>query len=198
MSKKLTYATLSVLAVAALTLTGCGQEGAAPAPSASISNTPAPAALTVSETWAKALESGMTPVFGTIENTTGEDITVSGASTAAAKVAELHETVAGSDGTMKMQPKEGGFVIPAKGTFKLEPGANHIMLMDLTQPVKAGDDIIVELKLADGGTTKFTAQVKDFAGANEEYSGSGTTEPGQGSMDSTHSGMAMPSTSPSK
>ncbi|MFW0774945.1 copper chaperone PCu(A)C [Paenarthrobacter nitroguajacolicus] len=196
MSKKLTYVTLSVLTAASLALSGCGQENAPSTTAASSPSASAPAALTVSETWAKALESGMTPVFGTIENTTEKEITVSGASTAAAKVAELHETVSGSDGSMKMQPKEGGFVIPAKGTFKLEPGANHIMLMDLTQPVKPGDDITVELQLADGGTTTFTAQVKDFAGANEEYSG--TTEPEQGSMDGTHSGMVMPSTTPSK
>lgn len=198
MSKKPTYATLSILAAASLALAGCGQTGTAPAPSESVSTAQSSAALTVSESWAKALDSGMTPVFGTLENTSDQDITVTSATTGSAKSTELHETVMGSGGTMQMQPKKGGFVIPAKSKFKLEPGGNHIMLMGLTQPVKAGDDISVELKLTDGSTTKFTAQVKDFAGAKENYIGGERTAPGQGTMGSSHGSMATPSPTPSK
>jgi len=77
--------------------------------------------------------------------------------------------VMGPDGTMKMQAKQGGFVIPAEGELKLEPGANHIMLMDLTKPVQAGDQVTFDLKTSDGGSVTFTAQAKDFTGANENY-----------------------------
>ena len=84
---------------------------------------------------------------------------------------ELHETVANDSGEMVMQPKEGGFVIPAGGTLTLEPGANHIMLMGLAKPIVAGDEVSFTLTFADGSTYTFTAPAKDFTGANENYVG---------------------------
>lgn len=168
---------LSVLAAAALALTGCA--ASAPAPSLPSASTPASsaAALTVSQPWVKAAGSGMTGGFGVIKNTSGADITVTGASTPAARMVELHETAAGANGAMQMQAKEGGFVIPAGGELKLEPGADHLMLMGLTAPVSAGADVTFTLELAGGGTFDFTAVAKDFSGANENYAeneGTGT------------------------
>lgn len=160
---------LSVLAAAALALTGC----AAPAPAPSLPSASAPAssaaALTVSQPWVKAAGSGMTGGFGVIKNTSGADITVTGASTPAARMVELHETAAGANGAMQMQAKPGGFVIPARGELKLEPGANHLMLMGLAAPLAAGSDVTFTLELAGGGSVGFTAVTKDFSGANENY-----------------------------
>ncbi|WP_346958691.1 copper chaperone PCu(A)C [uncultured Arthrobacter sp.] len=170
MSKKFTYPGLSVLAAASLALTGCAPSASTSAPSAPVTATPASAAgLTVSQPWVKAAASGMTGGFGVIKNTTGADVTVTGASTPAARKVELHETVAGASGGMQMRPKEGGFVIPAGGELRLEPGANHIMLMGLTAPVTAGSEVTFTLALAGGGTLTFTALAKDFSGANENY-----------------------------
>ena len=170
MSKKFTYPGLSVLAAASLALTGCAPSASTSAPSAPVTATPASAAgLTVSQPWVKAAASGMTGGFGVIKNTTGADVTVTGASTPAARKVELHETVAGTTGGMQMRAKEGGFVIPAGGELRLEPGANHIMLMGLTAPVTAGSEVTFTLALAGGGTLTFTALAKDFSGANENY-----------------------------
>ncbi|MET3950793.1 copper chaperone PCu(A)C [Arthrobacter sp. UYEF36] len=172
MSKKLMYPALSVLAAAALALTGCAPSASTPAPSASAavaSPSSASAALAVSQPWVKAASSGMTGGFGVITNTSDADVTVTGASTPAARMVELHETVAGSTGAMQMQPKEGGFVIPAGGELTLEPGANHLMLMGLTAPITAGTEVTFTLALADGGSLEITAVAKDFSGANENY-----------------------------
>ncbi len=170
MSKKLIYPAVTVLAAASLALTGCASSASTPATSAPATATPAGAAgLTVSQPWVKAADSGMTGGFGIIRNTTGADVTVTGASTPAARKVELHETIAGTSGGMQMRAKEGGFVIPAGGELKLEPGANHIMLMGLTAPVTAGSEVTFTLALADGGTFRFTALAKDFSGANENY-----------------------------
>lgn len=177
MTRKLIYPVLSVLAAASLALTGCGQSGTSPASSPSVAASQSTAALTVSDPWVKAAESGMSAAFGTIRNTTDQDVTIVSASTPASPMVELHETVMGANGTMQMQPKKGGFVIPAMGELKLEPGANHIMLMGLSKPVKAGDEITFDLKLSDGSTVSFTAQGKDFTGANENYSGGQTPAP---------------------
>ena len=172
MSKKLMYPALSVLAAAALALTGCAPSASAPAPSASAgAATPSSssAALAVSQPWVKVAASGMTGGFGVIKNTSAADITVTGASTAAARMVELHETVAGSTGAMQMQAKQGGFVIPAGGELALKPGANHLMLMGLAEPITAGTEVTFTLVLADGGTFEFSAVAKDFSGANENY-----------------------------
>lgn len=168
--KSFRYTALAVAAAASLALTSCGaydesRNAAAPTPAYA-----APAsALTIDETWAKAIDGGMTSAFGTVRNSTGEDITIVGASTPAAKTAELHEVIAGADGGMKMQPKEGGFVVPANGEIVLEPGNDHIMMMGLVKPVQAGDEISLTLELSTGDTLDFTAVVKDFSGANEDY-----------------------------
>lgn len=204
MNKKNSYSAVSVLAAAALLLTGCGQASTTAGPSETVSASQSTAALTVTDPWVKAAEDGMSAAFGTITNTSDQDVTIMSASTPASPMVELHETVMGSNGTMQMQEKPGGFVIPAKGKLVLEPGANHIMLMGLTKPVKAGDDISFDLKLKDGSTVTFTAQGKDFVGANENYtSGDEPTDSAtmdhstmdHGSMD--HSGTATESASPS-
>lgn len=173
MKKATRFSVLSVLAAAALGLSGCGQGGtdASSQSPSSTSSVKASASLTVADPWVKAADSGMSAGFGTISNTSEQDITIVSASTPTSPMVELHETVMGSNGTMQMQAKEGGFVIPAKGDFVLEPGGNHIMLMGLSAPVQAGDDITFDLMLSDGSDLTFTAQGKDFVGADENYVG---------------------------
>ena len=179
MTKKTLYPALTVLTAASLALTVCAQGSTPATPSASATQASVP--LTVSDPWVKAAESGMSAAFGTIKNTGDKDVTIVSASTPASPMAELHETVMGGNGTMQMQAKQGGFVIPAKGELKLEPGANHIMLMGLPKPVQAGDEITFELKTSDGSTVSFTAQGKDFTGANENYSGGQAPAPSSSS-----------------
>lgn len=171
MSKKLVYPALSVLAAAGLALSGCAPSASTPAPaSAAVASTAsASAALAASQPWVKAAPSGMSGGFGVIKNTSDTDVTVIGASTPAARMVELHETVAGSTGAMQMQAKQGGFVIPAGGELTLAPGANHLMLMGLAAPITAGTEVTFTLVLAGGGSFDLTAVAKDFSGANENY-----------------------------
>ena len=124
--------------------------------------------VTISDQWAKAAETGMTGVFGTLTNTGSAEATVVSATSPSAGRVELHEVV-GQPGSTMMRPKQGGFAIPAGGTHVLAPGGDHLMLMDLKGPLKAGSEIEVTLTLADGSAVPFTAQVRDFAGAGENY-----------------------------
>ncbi|MGW4638910.1 copper chaperone PCu(A)C [Sphaerisporangium sp. NPDC004334] len=112
----------------------------------------------------------MSAAFGTIVNNTGADITVVSGATPLSPEVELHEVV-NSKGKMVMRPKKGGFVIPAHGTHVLEPGGDHIMLMNVAEEVKPGAEIPFTLTLGDGGTFAFTALGKDFVGGNEDYKG---------------------------
>lgn len=119
--------------------------------------------------WVKSAEAGgMTGVFGTLQNGGDDDLTIESAESDAAETVELHEITAAG----VMQQIDGEVVIPAKGSYELAPGANHIMLMGLTNDLKAGDSVTVTLHLSDGSSQLLIALVKDYAGANEEYHGS--------------------------
>ncbi|WP_117199249.1 copper chaperone PCu(A)C [Nocardiopsis sp. TNDT3] len=169
-----------------LTLTACGgaqEQGAAPAEEAADSAVTAADAFSVTDPWIKAVtaEEGMTGVFGVLANGSGEEITVVSADYDAAGMVELHEVVSeGTDATMR--EKEGGFPIPAGGSTTLEPGGDHIMLMELTEDLQPGAEATVTVEFSDGSTTEFTAAVKDYAGANEEYEGGH----GEGNGDGEH------------
>ncbi|MGN9787194.1 copper chaperone PCu(A)C [Nonomuraea sp. ZG12] len=131
------------------------------------------AGLSITDPWVKTAEKGMTAAFGTLVNNTDAEVTiVSGASPLSPKI-ELHEVV-DSDGKMIMRPKEGGFVIPARGTHELRPGGDHIMLMGVAEVVKPGAHIPFTLTVKGGQPLEFTAVGKDFAGGKEDY------QPGMG------------------
>ncbi|MFI5953023.1 copper chaperone PCu(A)C [Cryptosporangium sp. NPDC051539] len=163
---------LVLLASATLTgalLTGCGSTDAAtPSPSEAPSASTSPAtAVSITDPWIKAADTGMTAAFGTLVNNTDKPLTIVSASSDVSAM-ELHEMVM-KDGKMIMRPKEGGFELPAQGAHELSPGGDHLMLMDVTKPVKPGDEIAITLKLSDGTTIGFTAVGKPFTGAEESY-----------------------------
>lgn len=163
-----------LLTAAVFALAGC-----------STTTTPAPEAtsvaadsVTIVDPWVKAAESGMSAAFGELENSGTADVNVVSIESAASPMMELHETVDDGTGNMKMQQKEGGFVIPAGGSFLLEPGGNHFMLMGLAAPLVAGEEVTFTMTFSDGSTYEFTAPVKDYSGANEQYVGDGGMDMG--------------------
>lgn len=170
-------AAVVALMAAPLVALGCSEDSGAPADSA--------AAITISEQWAKAADSGMSAAFGQLHNAGDTDVTVVSATSPASATVELHEVVTGDDGVKVMRPKAGGFRIPAGGELALEPGGNHIMFMGLRGPLRTGSEAPVTLTFDDGSTTTFTAQVRDFPGNQENYEpggehGDGAAAPGHG------------------
>lgn len=123
----------------------------------------------VSEQWAGAADAGTTAVFGTLTNTGHHDVRIVSATSPAAGTVELHEVVSDGSGSKTMRPKDGGLSIAAGGTHELVPGGDHVMLMDLKAPLQPGADVPVSLVFEDGSSLPVTAQVRDFAGGNENY-----------------------------
>ena len=160
-------ALLALAAAAALVLAGCAPT--ADAEPAAVAPTTAAENVTIADAWVKAADEGMTAAFGELTNTGDTEVSVLASTSAAATMTELHETVDDGSGSMSMQEKEGGFVLPAGGTLVLEPGGNHLMLMGLTAPLVAGDEIEITLSFSDGSEFTFAAPAKDFSGANETY-----------------------------
>lgn len=170
-------ARLSLIAVVGgVVLTGCSAPATATVPSPSAS-APAEKGIAISDAWVKSAAEGMSAVFGRLTNNSGSDITVVSATSKASSMIELHETVQNDAGEMIMRPIQGGFVVPAGGARELAPGGDHIMLMGLTGPLKAGEEVSFTLTLSDGSEFVFSAPVKDYSGANEKYDGGSTPEP---------------------
>lgn len=142
--------------------------------------------VTVHDQWVKAAEGGMSAAFAEITNDGDRDIVLVSATSAASARMELHETVTDPAGAKTMRAKEGGFTIPAGQTLTLAPGNDHLMFIDLKEPLRTGSNTSIELHFADGSTTSFTARVRDFPGAQENYDpGTGGHEP---HASSTHDG----------
>ncbi|GEC75798.1 hypothetical protein GCM10010213_16020 [Microbacterium maritypicum] len=157
----------AVIAVSLLALTGCKPESS----TSESASRPAGQTVTIEDAWVKSADEGMSAAFGTLLNSGDDDATVVSVTSEASDMIELHETVENEAGEMVMREKDGGFVIPAGGKLALEPGANHIMLMGLSGPLTAGSDVTFTLTFSDDSTYEFTAPVKDYSGANENYEG---------------------------
>ncbi|WP_018295653.1 copper chaperone PCu(A)C [Corynebacterium lubricantis] len=183
MSRRLTTG-IAVLA-AAVTLVACGDSTNATSDSAT--NTAAETtaseetvaanaeAIVLEEPVVRAMEAGkgMTGVFGTLVNSTDQDINIVDFSTSLGEpVNELHEVV---DGVM--QEKDGGFVVPANGTYELAPGADHMMIMDYEEAIEAGDVIDVTIEDSEGNTYDVAdVPVRTLLPGDENYGEDGGLE----------------------
>ena len=160
---------VAAAAALALTLAGCSAAADEPAGTGSAEHQH-DAVVTGTDMWVKATAADAKPgeamsgVFGTLENHTDADLTIASVESDVAGVTELHEVVDG-----KMREIQGDVVIPAGGSYLLEPGANHIMLMEITEPLSPGDDVTITLTMSDGSKIELVALVKDTSGANESY-----------------------------
>lgn len=142
------------------------------------------ATVTFDDGWAKATDTEMSGVFGSIRNPGDTELRLNGVDSDLDGSTELHEMVPGGSGMM-MQEREEGFVIPAGGELVLEPGGNHIMLMDLGEPITTGQQITLTLEFA-GTEQDVTVSARDFQGGEEEYVGGG-----HGGADNGHAGGGM-------
>lgn len=74
-----------------------------------------------------------------------------------AGVVEIHE-MAMDNNVMKMRSMPG-LDLAAGRPVEFKPGGYHVMLMDLKQPVKAGDTVPLTLVFEDAGKQRFTQKV---------------------------------------
>jgi copper(I)-binding protein len=113
--------------------------------------------VTVREAWARATPGGASAAaaYVTLMGGTQDDALV-GASTPAAKVADVHDSV-NDNGVMKMRPV-ASVPIPAGKMVALKPGGFHIMLTGLSKPLTAGESFPLTLQFQHAAPV--TVQVK--------------------------------------
>ncbi len=76
----------------------------------------------------------------------------------AAGVVEIHEMAMEND-VMRMR-QVPGVDLAAGRTLELKPGGYHVMLMDLKQPLKAGEQVPITLVFEDAAQKRFTQEIK--------------------------------------
>lgn len=113
----------------------------------------------------------MTGVFFEITNNHDEDVVLVGGSSDISEKVEVHEVV---NGMMRM--KAGGLNIAGGQTEILKPGGNHVMLIGLTEPLVAGDEVTFTLEFSDGHSVDVTAPVK-IVNLEQEHYESGSPTP---------------------
>lgn len=112
--------------------------------------------------WARASVEGApnSAAYGILVNLSGEDDTLIAASTDAAEFTELHEMVMGAGDVMQMRPVEGGIAVPATGFAQLKPGGLHIMLINLAEPLVAGEMLTLTLTFEVAGELEVSLPIK--------------------------------------
>ena len=97
--------------------------------------------------------------FMTLRNTGAENHAVVAARTPAAAIVELHTHWMGDDGMHRMREVEQ-VEVRAGGEAVLQPGGLHVMLINLTAPLKAGDQVELTLVYDDDSEETIAAEVK--------------------------------------
>jgi len=114
--------------------------------------------IEITNAWARATPGGAqtAAAYVTVESPSGDRLT--GASTPAAKEAQLH-SMSMNNGVMEMRQVDG-IDLPAGKPVTLKPGGYHIMLTDLAKPLEAGQSFPLTLTFAKAGAKEVTVPVE--------------------------------------
>jgi copper(I)-binding protein len=107
----------------------------------------APTLLAVEGAWARATVQGQMGTGAFMRLTAREPLSLVGASSPVAGVAEVHEMKMEGD-VMRMRPIDA-LELPAGKPVELKAGGHHLMLMELKTPLKPGTSVPVTLLLRD-------------------------------------------------
>ncbi len=107
----------------------------------------ASAEVRVEEPWARATVGGQQASGAFMTLTSTRDARLVSVQTPVAGVAEIHE-MALENNIMRMRPLDA-LALPAGQPVVLRPGAHHVMLLELKQPLNAGDEVELTLTVED-------------------------------------------------
>ena len=122
--------------------------------------------ISVSDAWARATMPGQKVSGAYMQIQSDTDARLVGVTSTAVPRVEVHEMKM-DGGIMRMRELEA-IELPKGKTVSLEPGGLHIMLMNLAQPIAAGDVIPLTLTVESGGkqqTVEVNAEARAIGGA---------------------------------
>ena len=161
----------------ALFATGCGDDSSSTADESTTTTAAEAAAIKVEGQWARTSPANAEHGAAYMMITATDDDMLTSASVDASVAAkgEIHETVPADGatgmtgatgmsgmGAMTMRPVDG-IELPAGESVELKPGGYHVMLLDLAEPLKAGDTIEVTLTFEKADPMTIKVPVRDDA-----------------------------------
>ena len=108
--------------------------------------------------WARATAPGQNTASVYFDLTSERDVALVAAGSSAAGRAELHAMVL-DGGIMRMRPL-ARVDLPGGQTVRFTPNGMHLMLVDLKQPLKAGDNLPLVLSIQSSGSSRTTLKLK--------------------------------------
>jgi len=88
---------------------------------------------------------------------------LTGVSSDAAAMVQLHNHTMDDAGVMRMRRVEGGIPVGMHETVTLAPGGLHIMLMNLVAPLRKGETLDLTLEFEDGSTVDVAVPVMEIS-----------------------------------
>jgi copper(I)-binding protein len=116
--------------------------------------------VVIADPWARASIVAGRPgaAYLTLRNEGAEPDALVEVTTPAAGHAMLHETTLSADGVARMG-HVSALEIPPGGAATLAPGGHHLMLMDLSAPLREGETVALTLRFRSGAEATVTAPV---------------------------------------
>lgn len=90
-----------------------------------------------------------TSAYMVLVNNSDEDIVLTGATTPAANMVMIHNSVTRQGGMMAMEHVMAA-TVPARGKLELKTGGMHLMLMGLKKPLRDGNSVKLSLQFEGG------------------------------------------------
>lgn len=100
-------------------------------------------------------------LYFVVSNRGAQDEELTAISTPAAERAEIHRTL--DHGSLMVMEPVGSLIIPAGATVRLAPGGHHVMLLNLTRPLAAGDTVQATLHFRVAGELVVAARVVAYS-----------------------------------
>jgi hypothetical protein len=125
--------------------------------------------ISVEDAWVREAPPGVQILAGymTIHNHASEADALIGVSSDCCKKIEMHESVM-QGGAMTMQQHEQ-VALPAASRTICAAGGLHLMLFNPVKPLRAGEQVVMQLKFARHAPIMVTAGVKRATGSEEHH-----------------------------
>lgn len=116
------------------------------------------AAVTATDAWVRGTVPAQrtTGAFVTLQSS--DEAKVVGVASTAAEAVEIHSSEH-KDGVMHMHPVEA-IPLPAGKRVELKPGGYHVMLVNLTRPLAAGDKVPLVFTIEERNGKRTTLEVR--------------------------------------
>jgi copper(I)-binding protein len=120
------------------------------------------AGVSVTDAWARPTPAATTTAAVYFDVAADDDDLLVGASVPRDVAASpaLHMSMVGASGDAAMH-EMGPLDVPSGGSVIFEPGSNHVMLIDLVEPLVVGDQFELTLEFESAGPQVVTVDVRD-------------------------------------